>query len=226
MKPTQGLHKFTEAEKKIQQLLQKKKITTADLDNLLSDAERDIWAKEMTEKLNSLKGIERDEFLEKVEGITTQGTKNQIWEFNHVTITRFISKHMQDYGMLPNKNQIAEGTGLSRTTIHKHLKEYDSHPLYAEEMKKFRFMADRVLAKMFQLAISDRGDVKAARLYFEVLGLAGNGASQRTTIMNQKNYIQINGRVVSQDAIKSLSDEQVQLIEKALSLALPSPDTI
>ena len=219
MKQTKGLQKFTESEIKIQQLLQKEKITTADLDNVLTDTERDLWAKEMTEKLNNLKGVERDRFLEKIEGITTQGTKNQIWEVNHVTITRAISKHIQDYGMLPNKNQIAEATGLSRTTIHKHLKEYDTHPLYAEEMRKFRFMSDRVLAKMFRLAITDRGDVKAARLYFEVLGLLANGAHQKTTIKNQNNYTQINGTVITEQQIAELSsDKQKQLKEILLLL--------
>jgi DNA-binding phage protein len=210
-----SLQKLTETQRKINLLMKKKKITKADLDNFLTDREKDIWAKQMTEKLSTLKGEERDRFLEQIEEITAQSTKNQLWEANHMSITRAISAYIEDYGKMPGKNQIAETTGLSRTTIHKHLKDYDSHPLYAEEMRKFRFMADRVLSKMFRKAVEGSGDTKAARLYFEVLGYLGN--SQITTIKTQNNYIQINGKVVSQEIVKKLSPEQLLTIENILN---------
>ena len=51
-------------------------------------------------------------------------------------------------------------------------------------------MADRVLAKVVKAA--SLGDMKAARLYFDVMGNYGNQSSINTTINTQNNYIQIN----------------------------------
>lgn len=219
-----GLQNLTETQKKIDLLMQKKVIKPDDLTDTLTLNESKVFAAYLTEKLNSLKGVERDAFIKKVEEITMPETKNDLWEFNHMAITRAISKYIEDYGKMPGKSFIAEETGLSRQTIHKHLKDYDTNPFYAEEMRKFRFMADRVLAKVFKIAVN--GDTKAARLYFEVLGLLGNGNSQSQTIKTQNNYIQINGRVLSQENIKSLKPEQLQLIESALNTAIPQPETI
>jgi hypothetical protein len=118
---------------------------------------------------------------------------------------------------MPTKNDIAKGTGLSRTTIYKHLKEYATHPLYAEEILKFKFMADRVLSKVFRIAVQDGGDVKAARLYLEATGCLGGNLGMNTTINTQNNYIQINQTKLSQEAVKHLTQEQLSQIESILN---------
>ena len=122
---------------------------------------------------------------------------------------------MEDYGKMPTKNQISEEAGLSRQTISKHLKDYQSHPLYAEEMRKFKFMADRVLAKVYKIAVSN-SDVKAARLYFEVLGCLGNQSGLNTTINTQNNFIQINQTKLSQETIRQLNPDQLLQMEEIL----------
>lgn len=219
-----GLQNLTETQKKIDLLMQKKRIKQTDINETLNKEESKVFSLFLTERLNNLKGNERDALINKIDEIIPKDTKNEIWESNHMNITRAISKYIEDYGKMPGKTFIANETGLSRQTIHAHLKEYDSNPFYAEEMQKFKFMADRVLAKVFRIAIA--GDTKAARLYFEVLGCLGNGTNQTTMIKNQNNYIQINGRVLSQDAVKQLNSEQLQLIESALNTAIPQPETM
>ena len=45
----------------------------------------------VTEKFNSLKGVERDTFLLKIDALCDEETKNQLWESNHNKITAVIS---------------------------------------------------------------------------------------------------------------------------------------
>jgi hypothetical protein len=44
--------------------------------------------------------------------------------------------------------------------------------------------------------------------------------------MNTYNYIQINGRVLSQETIKHLNAEQLDTIETILKTALPQPEVL
>ena len=151
-----------------------------------------------------------------------KSTKNQIWENNHLQITISISKQIEETGKMPTKNQIAEDSGLSRQTVYKHLSGYAEHPLYNEQIKQFKFMSDRVLAKVIKLAA--QGDVKAARLYFDVMGNLNRFPTPKNTlIQTQNNNIQINGTVLSQETIKYLNPEQLNMIEGILKAALPQP---
>jgi hypothetical protein len=92
---------------------------------------------------------------------TSNETRNQYWETNDNKITAAIAKLMQDYGRMPAKREIATETGLSRKTIHQHLKKYSEHDLYIGQVEQFRFMADTVLAKIFKFAIN--GDIRAKK---------------------------------------------------------------
>lgn len=219
MKPKKSLQKFTQTEAKINKALSLEQITHKDLEQF-SENESNRLMEILTEKFNKLKGKERDNFYEKIEPITSESTKNQIWESNHNQITYAISTLMQEYGRMPTKTEIAIKAELSRQTIHKHLKEYTNHPQYLGQIEQFKFMTSKVLAKVFQFAVN--GDTGAAKLYFNVMGFMNNGqAPNNTLIQNQNNYIQINGTVLSQETIKHLNPEQLNTIETILKAALP-----
>jgi hypothetical protein len=217
MSAKKSLQKFTETEVKINNILSLKQVTFSDLE-ILSDEEREIFAEKTNKKFNELKGDERDRFLKKLEPITTETIKNQLWERNHADITIVISSLMQEYGRMPNVTEIAKKTEFSRQTIHKHLKEYATNPIYLEQVEQFKFMSSKVLAKVFKYAVN--GDMRAAKLYLSAMGMYNEPAPKNTLIQNQNNYIQINGTVLSQEAIKRLSDEQLNNIEAILKAAL------
>ena len=214
----QGLQKFTETEIKIIKLLSLEKITPSDLE-LLSQPVIKRFLEIISEKFNTLKGTERDKFYNKIEPITTDKTKNEMWESNHFQITCAISTLMQEYGRMRSKTELAAKTELSRQTIHKHLNEYSNHSQYLGEVEQFRFMTSKVLAKVFKFAVN--GDMRAAKLYFNVMGNLNNGqTSNSTLIRNQNNYIQINGIVLDQEAIKQLNPHQLNIIEGILKTAI------
>jgi hypothetical protein len=231
MKTKKSLQKFTETEAKINKVLSLEQITPSDIVTF-NEAESTQLMEILTERFNNLKGTERDTFYKKIEHITGDTTKNQLWESNHNLITWAISTLMQECGRMPTKTEIASKTELSRQTIHKHLKEYSNHPQYLGQIEQFRFMTSKVLAKVFQFAV--KGDIGASKLYFNVMGFMNNVQSpnnnlqspNNTLIQNQNNFIQINGTVLSQEIIKQLNPEQLNTIETILKTALPPPEVL
>jgi hypothetical protein len=220
MKPKKSLQKFTESEKKINDLLLLKQITLQDIKSL-TEAERSLLEVAINEKINTSKGVEKEQFLNKIEPITTDESKNVQWEINHNQITWAISTLMQEYGRMPTKTELAIKTELSRQTIHKHLKEYHLHPEYVLQIDQLKFLASRVLAKVFHFAVT--GDMKAAKLYLNFFGQNNIEQKQNNTlIQNQNNYIQINEYRISQDEIQNLSQHQIKTIIKTLKLIKPN----
>ncbi len=172
--------------------------------------------------MNELEGHDLDKFWQKIEAITDEDTKNGLWESNHIKITGAISNLIGEKNRMPSKSEIAAKIGLSRQTVHKHLKEYDSHPLYLGQIKQLQIMTAGILAKLYYFAL--QGDVKAAKLFLDATGNL-NHSSNPMFIQNQNNYIQINGIVLSPESIKLLSPEQLTQIENIVKTVLPRPES-
>jgi hypothetical protein len=203
---------LTAPAKKINHLLALQKITAKDIEGL-NPAELQQLGKTNTQILAQLTGVERDNFLDKIDLILPAGTKSDIWEYNHALINNAVSDHMSKHGVMPAKNVIVRQTGLSRQTVFKHLKEYKQHPDYTAQVEQFKFMAPNVLANVFKYALN--GDMRAARLYFQMVG-ATNVQQPGTVINEQNNYIQINNTKLSQQNLEQLSPEQLNQIENII----------
>lgn len=221
-----SLQKFTESKTQINNLFSSgKQIKINDIKGMkLNDKGIRYLLNVLHKNLKKLEGAERDNFINIVYDLIDDNTKNHLWEFNHNQITYAISTLIQELNRMPSKNEIAHKAELSRQTVHKHLTEYSKHPLYMEQIEQFRFMTSKVLAKVFHFAVN--GDMGAAKLYFNVMGYLNGQLSNNTLIQNQNNYIQINGIIVSQEAIKNLDPEQLKSIEIILKTALPRVDTM
>jgi len=113
MKKTKSLQKFTDFKSKAEMLFELDKITFNDLEQLTPN-EKSEAVIIMNEKINTLKGLEREAFIEKCYNVFNDSVKNQLWENNHNAITWAISTLMQEYGRMPSKAEIATKTELSR----------------------------------------------------------------------------------------------------------------
>jgi hypothetical protein len=196
---------------KITQLLTLEKITPKDIADL-NPLEHQHLAETITQTVVQLTGVERDNFLEKIDLIVPATTKSDIWAYNHSRISGAVSRYMRENGVMPAQNIIARQTGLSRQTVAKHFAAYQRHPERAAEMEQFKLMAPNVLANVFKHALN--GDMRAARLYFEMVG--ANKQQSNTVINEQNNYIQINNTKLSQQNLEQLSPEQLSQIENII----------
>ena len=202
--PTNNLAAAKTARQKTVQLLQLDKIKPNDL-NQLNTRERAYFDKACTTILNELTGSEHAAFIAKIDQLITPEAKTDMWEYNHREITQVINYHMKHYGVMPTQKYIAEHTQLSRQTVARHFKEYKTQPDFAAQTEQFKLMAPQVLTKVLMLALG--GDMRAARLYFDMIG------SNKPDAALTNNYIQINNTILSQENLTRLTTEQLNQIE-------------
>ncbi|WP_313100164.1 winged helix-turn-helix transcriptional regulator [Epilithonimonas sp.] len=209
MKKEKTLQKLTDLESKVEALFKLDTITEEHTE-ALSAEEMDIFRDKMNEKFVNLKGTKRDRFIKQTEEINSPEVKNKLWEYNNVQIMNFIISFVNECGVLPQQSQIADKTGLSRQTIHKHLKELQNNQLYKDLSEQFKFMQQKVLGEVLRQAI--KGDMKAAKLYLDVV----SGQRGKTKINTQNNYLQINGILVDEEKLSKLKPDQLQQLERIL----------
>lgn len=207
-----SLQKLTKLEQKTMELFAQEKITYDDIQGLTKE-QIDHFQKTTTEKLNNARGEELDKLRDKIDPILSQQTKNDLWENNHRKIIQEVSNFINEHGRMPLKVDLAQRLGLSRQTLNKHFKEYKDSPQYIDHMETFRFMTEKLIAKMFQFAL--HGDVKAGRLYIDMVGHMGN-----TSIKSQTNYIQVNNLIISEEKLKTLNPDQLKKIKEILDSSI------
>ncbi len=215
------LKKVPTSEEIVSSLLKKDRITKEDLYDF-TDADKALFSETVQQLAKSLKAEERDDFFLKIDDIVTDDTKRGIWETNHFNIVSTINTLIKRSNRMPTKTEIADEVGISRQTVHKHLNEYSSNPLYANQLEQHKIMGDRVLTAMYQEAI--QGNVKAAKLYLQVTGFL-NGRESGIRINSQTNYIQVNGTVINEEALKQLPPEQLNLLCNMVKGLLPGSIT-
>ena len=194
-------------------LLALKSIDHAHLNSLPPD-ERKKFVALLNKKLKTAKDVELDTFVDQIGPIIDA---DHIWEMNHSRITIAIQEFIEKTGSVPAKSQLAQATGLSRPTIHKHLRSFAANPAYQERTESFNIMNQEVLGRVLLKAL--QGDMAAAKLYLHA-NTTKQAAGKDIVINNQNNYIQINNTVLNQEVIQKLKPEQLQKIEDIIKASL------
>jgi AraC-like DNA-binding protein len=219
----ESAQKLSETGARVAALFALEQITPQDLERL-GQAEQSAFWDAVAKKEKQAKGVDRDRLLEQLEPVTSPETKNRMWESNHSLITFWIADHIDKHRAVPSVAQLADQAGLSRTTIHKHLKGYAGHSLYKEQADQFKFMAHRVMASVLERALA--GDMRAARLYLQAVGALGEAQPPANgPIGTQNNYIQINGQALTPELLARLTPEQLEAIGAVIGAALPEADS-
>ena len=220
MKSEKGLQKFTDSEE-IRAYLEKSEQIEID-PNVLSEDEKKYLAGIMQDIIKDLGIGDRDRFVQKIEPLLSQTTRNDIWERNHTRILIAIDTLIDRLGRMPSKPEIAAECQLTRQTIHKHLREFATNSNYQDQYDQFKYLAPVVLAQIYQLARS--GDLKAAKLYFNIIGNTQLAHRGNESITHQNNFININGIVINQHEITKLKPEDIDTIQKIFSATISTKD--
>ena len=161
------LDDYLAAKKRADAVLALPRISKKDLENL-TRVETDYLYEQISRTYYSLEGEERELFTRKIRPLLAGRSNKEAWEHNHWQVNSAIEKLVDETGAMPSHSALARETGLSRQTIIKHLKGYGSQPALRPEVEQLKNMAPTVLSKIYELACT--GDMKAARLYFEIIG--------------------------------------------------------
>ena len=144
--------------------------------------------------------------------LSEQETSEITWEKNHEQIIKAV-RYLQDKRIKATVTNIAMVTKLSRPTVYKHLNEDAVTPAYKTYAKVNRLMMNDVLMRICEKAYY--GDVKAARLYFELMGVIQHGNNKiNTNILNCNNAVMVNGQLFTEEMITNLSTENLTQLEE------------
>lgn len=136
--------------------------------------------------------------------------KNQRWTTNHLKIKKAIDDCIRKEYLMPSAYQIAQNTGLSRQTISKHLKEFDLHDLYQDELKSYELASNMLLDRI--LAMSVKGDLKAMKFFVNTIERRKQIEQSRAT----NNFIQLNTVYITEASIQALPEAQKNAIEEII----------
>jgi len=136
--------------------------------------------------------------------------KNQRWTANEQLIVRTLHSFTKDHSRTPTVLEIAEKTGLSRTTVHKHLVESDLTITHKQESKEvLAKLRDKALGIIYSIGVRN-SDVKALSRYVEL--------TTEKEPKNVKNYIQINNTKIDNHFLENLPAEAQRQIEEIILL--------
>lgn len=142
---------------------------------------------------------------EKVENL-----KRQRWTANELLITKQLHIFTKENQRTPTVLEISQATGLSRTTVHKHLLEADytiTNKLESKEtLSKLR---EKALATIYSIGMQNN-DVKALARYVEL--------TTEKEPKNVKNYTQINNNRFDNLIIENLPLYAQREIEQIILL--------
>lgn len=135
--------------------------------------------------------------------------RNLTYEVNQQIISACIHNYVREKGCFPQVTAIREKTGLSRTTIYRHLKLDDYSPANKLIKGKFEVMATMALEQLYKIGVQENNHT-ALKSFIELV----NG-SNRTKCVN--NYIQINNLKLTKEEFEQLPDEVILQIENLIS---------
>ena len=148
--------------------------------------------------------------FEKFEGTKkrAENIKNLTYEVNQQIISTCIHNYIGKHGCFPQVTTIRRETGLSRTTIYRHLKLDDYTPKDKLIKGKFDIMAAMALEQLYKIGIEQNSHA-ALKTFIEMV----NGTNGVKTV---NNYIQINNITLSQEEFISMPAETQHSIEKII----------
>jgi len=212
-----------EPEKWVNQIVENLSLEVVPLDTITPEQRQEL-VKLMADKIKTMPDPSRTACLQLMPRLSGDPeVRQRLKELNRNKILEAIAQFVSKYGCMPSKARLADATGLSRQTVHLHLKRAAGAPLLLPMQAQHKLMADGVMGTLLQLA--RKGNVQAARLYMDSLfktDAATLPQKQEDPMpMPQNNYIQVNGIVISQAALQEMNPEQLLQIEHTFKTVLP-----
>lgn len=188
-------------------------------DAVLFNKVRDRIVDYLNKAINSNSGEQEKYFrkLEKWVKADEQGEESLLsvrrleWQINSNKIKKHTIESLKNYNRLPTHNELEDLTGLSRTTISKHIKEGTSSEFYKEELMEYKLLTTQVLNHLFKIGTS-QSNVKALKVYLDYFKESSGGV---------KNYIQINNTRIDEVTVNQLPQDARLQIESIINQYQP-----
>lgn len=162
-------------------ILNLKPLKKADLRSL-NNEELTIFWKRVSFLSSQYKGADRDFLFKNLDAVLPDKTKNVLWQSNHYQISSAFKHLSERQDSIPSSVDIAEYTGLTRSTVHAHLEEFSENPLYDDIKGRIKMMGDTMLNNIYKRGLN--GDMNAAKLFLKVSGALKPDVNQMIQVNN------------------------------------------
>lgn len=129
---------------------------------------------------------------------------------NQHKIKKALDAYITAHGKMPTSTTLARMTGLSRPTIHSHMKEGVLNVRFKDELAKLKLLSTDLFAKLYQLA--NNGDKQAIKYVMDIV----MGSGQKLQTNTQNNFIQVNNIRVDNQVWDKLSFKAQKRIERII----------
>jgi len=154
---------------------------------------------------------------QKPQELNAEDSNEITWETNHEKITEAL-RYLQRKEVKVTVSNIAQLTKLTRKTIYKHFQEGGANPIRKINGPLNRFMLDEVIERICRKACY--GDLKAAKLYLEIMGvIQQNNCKVNTNVLNYNNTITVKEQVLTEEIVQNLSAENLSQLEEFVKSA-------
>ncbi|WP_299104310.1 helix-turn-helix domain-containing protein [uncultured Tenacibaculum sp.] len=136
--------------------------------------------------------------------------RHTVYEINNQKITISIQKFASKYFCFPTVSWIAEDSGLSRNTVHKHLKKGLKNDFNSLVKGKIDHMTLDAMAKLYVIGTT-QSNVNALKSFIE---LSDKLKEKPPNTVN--NLIQINNLKITNEDLKNLPQETIIEIERLI----------
>lgn len=147
----------------------------------------------MWEKITNAKGLEFDRLLKIFESSLSPDDKNALWERNSQCVQQELHNYIITYKRTPSICELASLTNLSRVTVNKHIRSLKDSNIYKEEIEKHKILMGKIMSQLYVLSM--KGNVKAARLYAEIISKEDEKDKLVTYIKKQQNNFIMNNQI-------------------------------
>ncbi len=159
---------------------------------------------------NILYGIEK--YGNEQQMVEHEGKCNFTYQTNHKKIFNCINDAILKYRDMPTVTYVARETGLSRTTVHKHLNDEKEKGAGGDDMQQLRMLKSNAIKNLYKFGVEDRNPV-ALRSFVHLI-------DPKTKGMVTNNYVQVNNLKISQEDILTLPQGLLKEIEEHLNPSL------
>jgi DNA-binding transcriptional ArsR family regulator len=125
----------------------------------------------------------RQKVINRVSKEMAECIRRETYEVNHGNIKAAILNHLADKKNMPTVEKIAKAAGLSRQTVTKHLKDFDMSAYFPDECRKYQIAFMGIMDALLSKCMS--GDVKAMRLYFEIMAFSSKRNPQAGFLLDR-----------------------------------------
>jgi hypothetical protein len=181
--------------------------------NKLGAEERKLFNQFIEATLHSLAGHDYDRFLEKMEPLINESSKQNIEEARYVGIANSLDRLTKEKNRFPARCEIVSETGYSHKAVNECLEKYRESFIYKGREEELLVMREKMISMCYQYGIN--GDMKAARLFLES---TTDKRDQTYNKNEQNNFIQINGYTITTEQLRLLPKEKQIQIQEILTL--------